>query len=124
MAEKIVKTALQNEHPTFPKAEDILAIVGIESSFNPSVKSQLKHDPAVGLMQVRPGIWDIDPTKLSTIENQIKVGANILAAYYSKLKSPDGAVHSYNIGITNYNKKKGLNPGYVQKYKTDLKLYK
>jgi hypothetical protein len=121
---KVARLAVKHEKPTFPKAEDILSVIGIESSFKPNVVSGLKHDPAVGLTQIRPGVWGIDPSKLKgNIENQVKIGANILKTYYDKVKSVPDALHAFNIGMTNFMKKKGLNPKYVQKFDAERELY-
>lgn len=120
---KIVDLATEHEDQIFPKAEDILAIIGIESSFNQHAKSQLKHDPAIGLMQVRPGVWGIEPHELSTPEEQIEKGAEILKSYFDKLGSVKAAVHAYNVGITNFKKNKNLNPGYVAKYAAERAIY-
>ena len=123
-AEEIVRLAKKYEQPVFPKAKDILAIIGIESSFNPRAISGLKTDPAIGLMQVRPKIWGLDPHELiSNLELQIKMGSHVLTDYYKQLGSIDGAVHSFNIGIKNFKRKKGLNPKFVANYKNELKIY-
>jgi hypothetical protein len=124
-AVKIVKLAKQHEYADFPKAKDILAIVGIESSFNPNAQSKLRKDPAVGLMQVRPGVWGMKHSQLKgpgSIENQIKVGAEILNKYYKRLNDREKAVHAYNVGMTNFLKGKH-NPAYVTKYKNELAFY-
>lgn len=123
LARKIVKIANAHQQPDFPKTEDIIAIVGIESSFRPHVKSKLKTDPAVGLMQVRPGVWKIPHEELSTIEGQIKHGAGILAHYYDKVGKVEGAVMAYNVGITAYRKGK-TNKRYLNKYKTEVAMYR
>jgi hypothetical protein len=123
LAVKCASAAKRYEYSTFPKAEDILAITGIESSFDPSSISGLSQDPARGLMQVRPGKWKLSPKSLSTIDKQIKVGAKILNHYYRKLGSIPAAVHAYNIGITNFRHGKNLNPEYVQKFTNERKLY-
>lgn len=123
-ATHVAMMAKKHEKATFPKAKDILAITGIESSFNPNAKSGLKVDKAVGLMQVRPKTWGIDKNDLATPEQQIKKGAEILHSYHQRLDGDvDGAVHSYNVGITNFKKKKGLNPKYVEKFKKERELY-
>jgi membrane-bound lytic murein transglycosylase MltF len=122
-AVKYASLAKKHEHPVFPKAEDILAISGIESSFNPNAKSKLKVAPARGLMQVRPEIWGIKKKDLETPEQQIKKGAEILTQYHSKFGDIDSAVHAYNIGETNLRKGKNENPKYVSKYKEERKLY-
>lgn len=124
-ASKIVDTAIKYSHPVFPQAHHILSIVGIESSFNDKAKSKLKFDPAVGLMQIRPKTWGIDPKELSGIEGQIKHGAHILNHYYTKTGSTDSAVKAYNIGLTNFNRGKQQDAAhrYVTKFKTELSRY-
>jgi hypothetical protein len=37
--------------------------IGVESGFKSKTKSELKHDPAVGLMQVRPSICHLKPAE-------------------------------------------------------------
>lgn len=119
MVEKIVDHAHDHQSKDFPKAEHILAIVGIESSFNPDSKSSLRYDPAVGLMQVRPHIWNLHPEDLSTIESQIKVGAAILRKYYKKTGSAEDAVQAYNLGITSFRRGR-RNESYLAKYQRFL----
>jgi soluble lytic murein transglycosylase-like protein len=116
LVQEVVDLAYKYESPEFPKAADILAIIGVESSFNPNAKSNLRHDPALGLMQVRPGIWNIKPSDLATVEQQIKHGAQILSLYYKKLGNAEDAVHAYNIGITSFNRGR-RNERYVSKYR-------
>jgi hypothetical protein len=113
---KIFALAKKYERDTFPKAADILAIVGIESSFNKAAVSSLKKDPAVGLMQVRPGVWGIKASDLASMEEQMKFGSGVLAKYYEKLGDADSAVHAYNVGITNFKRGTGLNQAYVDKF--------
>lgn len=123
LAKNVVSLAQKYEKSSFPKADDILAIVGIESSFRPNVLSALKKDPAVGLMQVRPGIWELDPARLSSdIEYQIKSGAAILHKYYKLLGNAEDAVHAYNVGMGNFRRGKH-NIKYVHKYKNEKQLY-
>lgn len=122
-AQEIVNLAKKYEKPTFPKAVDILSVIGVESSFKANSVSNLKKDPAVGLMQVRPKTWGLDKSQLATPEDQIKVGADILHKYYSKLGSGDKALHAYNIGITNFKRGTGLNPKYVDKVNAEQDRY-
>lgn len=123
LAESVVNFAEKHQRDDFPKVEDIIAIVGIESSFRPHVKSALKRDPAVGLMQVRPGVWKIPMKELSTIDGQIQHGVKILEQYYKRVGKVDGAVMAYNIGITAYRKGK-KNERYLKKYKNEVAMYK
>lgn len=111
---KIVDLAHKYEDEVFPKAIDILAVIAVESSFNPRAVSKLRRDPARGLMQVRPGIWGIEPSALNNIENQIKAGVRVLQKYHRRAGDAEGALHAYNIGITNYRRGK-RNPAYVAK---------
>lgn len=117
LAANIVVLAHKYADPVFPKAPDILKVIGVESSFIPTAVSKLKEDPAIGLMQVRPGKWEIDPSELSTIEGQIKHGSKILNKYYHKLKgNKEAALQAYNVGLRNF--RKGVRaPKYIQKYK-------
>lgn len=122
-AEHIVDTAIKHARPDFPKAHDILAVVGVESSFNEKAKSALKKDPAIGLMQVRKKVWNLGKHELNDIEGQIKHGSSILQQYHKKLGNPDSALHAYNVGLTNFLKQKNLNPKYVTKVNTEKSLY-
>ena len=124
-ASHIVDMAMKYSHPVFPKAHDILAISGIESSFNEKAKSKLKRDPAVGLMQVRPAVWGIDRKEFSTIEGQIKHGAHILRHYYEKTGSRESAIKAYNVGLTNFNKGKQQDAAsrYLDKFKSEVSRY-
>jgi len=123
-AEEIVGLAIKHEKTVFPKAEDLLAIIGIESSFDPNSISNLKHDKAVGLTQIRPKVWGIHAADLKdNLDKQVSLGADILDKYHRKLGSKDKAIHAYNVGLTNFRHSKGLNPGYVLKWKNELERY-
>jgi len=122
LAKEVVKFAHEHAYQDFPTAKDILAIVGIESSFRPHVQSQLKKDPARGLMQVRPGVWNLDPEELDDIENNIQHGAYILHKYYTKLQNKQAAVQAYNVGITDF-RKGTTNPRYLTKYQQEYGQY-
>lgn len=118
-----VASALKYQHSDFPTAKDILAVVGTESSFNPTAHSHLKKDPARGLMQVRPGVWNLPASSMATIDSQIKTGATILRNYYVKLGSREAALHAYNVGLTNHKSGKVKNPRYVPKVDKERDLY-
>lgn len=125
MAQEIAGYAKQYEREVFPKAEDILAVIAIESSFIPTARSNLKKDPAVGLMQVRPGIWKhiYDSNKLYDVEHQIEAGSQILADYYNSVGTRRGALQAYNLGITAYNKG-ARTEKYIASYRQELALFK
>jgi soluble lytic murein transglycosylase-like protein len=114
LSQKIVNLAIKYEDEVFPTAADILAVIAVESSFNPRAVSRLEDDPARGLMQVRPGVWKIDPKELNSVENQIRIGVRILKKYYDRTGSEEGAIQAYNIGITNFRKGQE-NPAYLAK---------
>ena len=113
---KVVELAHKYANQTFPTAKDILAIAAIESSFNPKAISGLKSDPAIGLLQVRPKIWGIDPQKLEgSIGMQISTGAKILNLYYRKLHSKNAAIAAYNVGLGDFMSGNDAS-GYVNKF--------
>ncbi len=123
LAKDIVKSAKKHARPTFPKVEDLLAIIGIESSFRPDAVSPLKKDPAVGLTQIRPNVWGLDAKELmNDIDKQIAHSAEILARYKRELGDPEDAVHAYNVGITAF-KRGDHNPNYVNKFKAEKQMY-
>ena len=97
LAESVVDLAFKYGNDTFPTAQDILAIISIESSFRPHVKSKLKRDAAVGLTQIRPRVWKhLIPTgALTSIENQVKYSSMILTQYYATLGNEKDAMNYY-----------------------------
>lgn len=126
-AYKIADLAKQNERTSFPRAVDILAIIGIESSFKPNSKSKLAADAAVGLTQIRPKAWShkINASELATVDGQVRHGADILAHYYEVLGDRQGAVKSYNIGLNGYQQGKRTDAAnrYAAKYRLELASY-
>jgi len=120
---RIVSAAYANQKPIFPRAHDILSIVGIESSFRPGAVSELRRDPARGLMQVRPAVWGLEPDPLHDIETNIKTGSDILSQYFKKLRDREKALHAYNIGITSVLNGE-TNPAYVEKFQREREQYK
>lgn len=117
IAQAVAESASRHQHQTFPTATDIIAIVAIESSFNPNAKSNLKTDPALGLTQIRNVVWkkQIAGDDMSIIDNQIKHSAAILAHYYDRTKDKDAAIMAYNVGITAVLKGR-KNENYLMKY--------
>lgn len=124
---KVASLAKQYERKSFPQASDILAIIGIESSFKPHAKSNLAEDAAVGLTQIRPKAWShkIKASELATIDGQVRHGSDILAHYYDVLQDKQAAVKSYNIGLNGY--QQGKRPAaaarYAAKYRMELASY-
>jgi soluble lytic murein transglycosylase-like protein len=115
MIADIVKLSYKYAKPTYPKVNDILALIGVESGFDPTSVSGLSKDPAVGLTQVRPKMWGIEPSDLKgNIELQIKTGSDILHHYFKKVKNPQEALKAYNVGLTNY--RNGVNSEAQERY--------
>ena len=119
VANHIVNMAYKHAQPDFPKAKDLLAIIGAESDFQHAARSRLKADPALGLMQIRPGVWKIPPKELMNIDKNIEHGAKILNRYYNQLKkNKAAAIQAYNLGLTDFLKGK-RNHSYLNKVKAE-----
>lgn len=123
LALAVAELAKKHEKPVFPKAADILSIVGIESSFRPDAVSDLVKDPAIGLTQIRPGKNNLDPVRLKTdIEHQIEQSSAILNKNYRLLKDEEAAIISYNVGRAAYKQGK-YTQDYITKFKKEKELY-
>lgn len=109
----VVKTAKMYEHDDFPKAQDILSIISIESQFDPKAKKAGN----IGLAQINYKTWkhQVDKHQLYTIDGSIKQCANILSDYYDQTGNAKGAVMAYNVGITAY-KNGTRNQSYYKKF--------
>lgn len=123
LAAHVATLAKKHEKADFPKAEHILSVIGIESSFNPEAKSNLKKDKAIGLMQIRPKTNGVSKSELSDLDSHIAFGADKLHKLYHRLGNVDDAIHSYNIGVGRFLKGDELNPSYVEKFKRELQKY-
>jgi len=102
------------QYKDFPRAQDIITIIGIESSWRVDVMSQLSTDRAYGLTQIRPATWSdvIGEDDIRDVDTQVRAAADILHHYYMSLnKSKAGAILSYNNGITAY-----VNGAYTKDY--------
>lgn len=93
-------TAIAQEfaYKDFPKVSDILAIMRIESGFNPNAENKSVKEHSKGIMQVNGGPMEF--------RANVTQGVKILREYYLITKSQVGAVKAYNIGIGNYLKNK------------------
>ena len=131
---EIVDTAHQEGDPVFPKPQDLLALTGVESSFNPQAMAKAKrgtqtakrirHDTPSGLLQVRPGIWKLPANALATIKGQIHHGKEILKYYYKKFHGDkEAAMGAFHMGETDF-RKRGIDPTYIQKYYAELERQK
>lgn len=118
IATEVVELAHKYAGDQFPQPHDLITVVAIESSFNPNARSKLRRDPAVGLTQIRPGVWKhliANRAELKDVENQIKYGSIILADYYKRIGTREGALIAYNAGLTAYRKGRH-NMRYIEKY--------
>lgn len=100
---EIMNRAKELAYKDFPTELDILAIIMVESSFNPyavnkeesKINPKRKLPPSRGLMQVQNGSFDIYVN--------MRQGTALLREYYIKLKrNRKAAVKAYNIGIGAY----------------------
>lgn len=112
---QVVELVKKYQKPGFPTARDLLAVIAVESSFDPDAVSGLHHDPAVGLMQIRPNVWGVDSKDLKDPEVNIELGSDILHRYYKHLHHDKAAaIQAYNVGLTDY--RQGVDsPEYLMK---------
>ena len=87
---EVTKIARSLAYKDFPRTSDILAIIRIESGFNPLAVNAMSK----GIMQVNYAPFDI--------RENMRRGVAILREYYLITRSVEAAVKSYNIGIGNY----------------------
>ena len=110
-----VQYAEEFAHKDFPRKQDLLAIIAIESSFNPSAEFK----GSKGVMQVLVKTHRARITGEFDLREQIRVGASILREYYEITGGKQAAVMSYNVGIGSY--KRGARPEkYFGKYRKEL----
>jgi hypothetical protein len=120
-AKQVINLAKKYEKVGFPTARDIIAVIAVESEFNPDAKSRLHHDPAIGLMQIRPKVWGVNAHTLKNPESAIKIGSDILNKLYRHLHGDkEAALQAYNVGLTNFQQGEE-NLDYVQKFYIRLK---
>lgn len=103
-AKEVVRHVVAKTSPdVFPSPDLVLAIIKVESNFDPNAKS---HAGAKGLMQVMNGTYH--PSQ------NIDDGISRLREYKDRYKSLHMALEAYNVGPGNL--RKGVrNPGYVVK---------
>ena len=107
---RIVAAANRMARADFPSRNDILAIIAVESSFNP----RASHSGSKGLMQIqlsshRDKLRGKNPYD---VDDNVTIGAAILEEYYTQLdKNRRAAVLAYNAGIGSYLRKR-----YVERY--------
>lgn len=114
VAQKVVYHASEHAYQDFPTRDDILAIIAMESRFNPFAK----QGGSFGLMQVLLKTHKGLITNKNSVEDQVRVGSIILRQYYIDAgRSRKAAVMSYNVGPGAY--KKGVRPTKYYKSYTD-----
>ncbi len=100
-AQEIIALADKYATDSFPKRNDILAIIAVESSYN----TRAKNRGCYGLMQIQKASH-LKALKGRSLHNpavNIEVGAGVLTAYYDLLKeNKRGAILSFNAGIGSY----------------------
>jgi hypothetical protein len=97
---KIVYAAQKYARPDFPRTEDLLAIIAVESTFN----TNAHHRGSWGLMQIEAKSHR-DKTRgeaLTNIDTNIRVGSDVLVEYYSMTGSSSKAIMAYNVGIGSF----------------------
>jgi hypothetical protein len=114
LIQEIVNTAQKYSYEDFPKRNDILAVIAVESTFN----TKAHHHGSWGLMQIEAkshrGKFD-NIRQLTDIETNIKIGSDLLREYYSLLRfNRNSALTAYNVGIGSFEDGK-RNPPYLYK---------
>jgi soluble lytic murein transglycosylase-like protein len=103
----------------FPKVQDILAIISVESNFKIKAVNPNRNGVGTsnGIMQVNGGSFEVHAN--------IKEGVARLREYYKITHSQQYAVMAYNIGIGNFRKGKMLISGvrYHSKYIVQRRVY-
>ena len=107
IAKMVIKKSEENNIPFVAT----LAVIEVESYFNPYAVSNLKKDPARGLMQVRPGVWLEklglkNKNELHDIEKGIDAGCKILRTYLDETNdNMKKALYKYVGGNEEYGEK-------------------
>lgn len=97
---KIVHAAQKYARTDFPKTEDILAIIAVESTYNTSAR----HRGSWGLMQIEAKSHRdrYRGENLANIDTNIRVGSEVLNEYYVSMGSRPKAIMAYNVGIGSF----------------------
>lgn len=97
---KIVHAAQKYARPDFPKTEDILAVIAVESTFN----TNAHHRGSWGLMQIEAKSHRkrYDGEALTSIDTNVRVGSEVLNEYYASTGSRSKAIMAYNVGIGSF----------------------
>jgi soluble lytic murein transglycosylase-like protein len=92
LAKEISKVTLQEAEKHNVSFHVIVAVMEVESNFDPFSVSKLKNDPARGLMQVRYNVWkDVLGIKsaydLHSITGGIDAGTRVLRTYLDQTEN-------------------------------------
>jgi hypothetical protein len=121
VSKQVVEQSAQYARKTFPSQMDILAIIAIESKFNPKAESHGNF----GLMQIQSKSHR-DKSKgrsLFNISANIQIGAEILNEYYVLMgNNIRAATSSYNVGPGTFLKRKVVST-YYDKYRARLQEF-
>jgi soluble lytic murein transglycosylase-like protein len=111
-----VKYAEKFAYSDFPKKEDLLAVMAVESKFNPNASFR----GSKGVMQVLVKTHKDKVVYPFTFEEQTRTGARILRENFLSLNnSSSAAVMAYNIGLGAYQKGR-KSRHYLAKFNTQL----
>ena len=97
-AAEIVLAAFRYGGVKFPTPVDILAVVGVESSFQSDAIHRI--GPSVGLMQINAKAHKEDPENLLDVQENIRKGVEILTQY-SRGRREEATLLAYNAGPAN-----------------------
>lgn len=99
---------------TFPTYKDILAVIAVESSFNPSAE----NNGAYGLMQIQFEHHKekaLSPKSLKNPLHNVAIGSSVLKEYYALLRNRDAAILAYQSGPESYIRGE-YNPEYLRRF--------
>lgn len=121
LSKEIVELATEYAHTTFPKRNDILALIAVESTYDVNARSR----GCLGLMQIekKSHLKLIKGRSLKNPRVNIEVGSTVLNQYHVILKGNErGTVLSFNAGIGNFLKGR-YKSEYHAKYQKERKLF-
>lgn len=103
----------------FPKKEDVLSVIAIESSFNCKAEST----SSIGCMQINRKAWRMERDYLLNVDNNIYEGIRILREYYLIMEGDKRkTLLAYNVGPTAF-KKGEFNEKYWIKFQEAYKKF-
>lgn len=123
LIQRVVAAATRFAYGSFPLRNSILAIIAVESSFDPYAS----YKGSKGLMQIQMASHreDLAGRNPCNIETNVEVGSKILHQYFTELHGNEhAAVLAYNYGIGNYKNasRHGHKNDYYKKYVAELQF--